>query len=284
MAADCLGMDGPSALLKTMKIRFYVNSAKPKARAAKRPLAAAAKALGLTVTTGLADVLVSLGGDGTILRAVHEFPGLPILGLNLGGLGYLSSVGTGEFEKALRMLARGRYGIHERTMLEVVKRDGTASERAVALNDVVVMHEMSGHVAAMDVESDGRAVTRYIADGLVIENPTGSTAYSLAAGGPVLMPDAAVLALTPVCPHALSTRPMVTRDTVRFTVTCRRRVTGEAEKLGVYADGEKVFDLQEDESAEIRRAAVTARLVELDGYDPYEVLARKLGWSGANVK
>lgn len=267
-----------------MKIRFYVNSSKPNARAAKRPLAAEAKRLGLTVTTGAADVLVALGGDGTMLRAVHEFPGMPVLGLNLGGLGYLSSVGVGEFEKALRMLARGRYGIHERTMLEVVKRDGTSAQRAVSLNDVVVMHEMSGHVAAMDVESDGRAVTRYVADGLVIATPTGSTAYSLAAGGPVLMPDAAVLALTPICPHALGARPMVVRDTVRFTVTSRRRVTGEAETLGVYADGEKIFDLKEDESAEVRRAAVTARLVELDGYDPYEVLSRKLGWSGANLK
>ncbi len=262
-----------------MKIRFYVNSRKPGARAAKKPLAAEARRLGLAVTNGAADVLIALGGDGTILRAVHEFPGVPVLGLNLGGLGYLSSVEEKDFSRALKMLADGRFTVHERTMLEIVKRDGKSHERALALNEVMVMHEMSGRAVVLDVASDGRAVTRYLADGLAVATPTGSTAYSLAAGGPVLMPDAGVVVLTPLCPHALGARPVVTRDTVHFSVTVRRRDQAAAEPVGVYADGEKAFSLATDESAEICLANEKAKLVALDGYDPYEVLSRKLAWN-----
>ncbi len=264
-----------------MKVRFYANGGKPQATAAKKRLSAEAKALGLVVTaTGRPDVLIALGGDGTMLRAVHEFPGVPLLGLNLGGLGYLSSVGEGAFSKALKMLAKNRYSVSERTMLEV--RHGMAS--AVALNEIAILNGMTGHAAVLEVESGGRAVTRYLADGLVVATPTGSTAYSLAAGGPVLMPDVGVLVMTPLNPHALGARPVVVRDTVRFTVASRRRANGAAEPLGVYADGEKAFELKADESIEIRRAAITAKLVELDGYDPFEVMSRKLGWSGSNVK
>ncbi len=262
-----------------MKIRFYVNSGKPDARAAKKPLAVEARKSGLVVTTGKADVVIALGGDGTILRAVHECAE-PVLGLNLGGLGYLSSVEPKDFSRAFKMLAAGRFTVEARTMLEVVKRGGRKSERALALNEVMVMHEMSGRAVVLDVASDGRAVTRYLADGLALATPTGSTAYSLAAGGPVLMPDAGVVVLTPLCPHALGSRPVVTRDTVRFSVTARRRDHAAAEPVGVYADGVKAFSLSTDETAEIRRAAETAKLVELDGYDPYEVLSKKLGWNG----
>lgn len=260
-----------------MKIRFHANGGKPKAVAAKRKLAAEARSCGLSVTAGAADVIVVLGGDGTMLRAVHEYPGTPVLGLNLGGLGYLSSVGGCDFAKAFRMLAQGDYSVSERTMLEV--RRGRRS--AVALNEIAILNGVGGHVAVMDVESDGRAVTRYIADGLVVATPTGSTAYSLSAGGPVLMPDVGAFVMTPLNPHALGARPVVVRDSVRFTVSSRSRADGRANPLGVYADGDKVFGLGADESAEIRRAAVTARLVELEGYDPYEVMSRKLGWSGS---
>ena len=123
-----------------------------------------------------------------------------------------------------------------------------------------------------------------MADGLIFATPTGSTAYSLAAGGPVLMPDSDSFVVTPMNPHALGVRPLVVRDSVRFTVTARPRTAGNALKIGVYADGEDVLTLDEGKSVEIARSARSAQLVELEGYDPYEVLARKLGWSGSNVK
>lgn len=255
-----------------MKIRFYANERNARAKAAKRTLAAAAKRLGLSVAaTGGADVVIALGGDGTILRAVHEFPVIPVLGFNLGSLGFLASVEERDFIPALEALARGRYRVTERTLLKIGAH--------VALNDIVIMREMTGHAAVLDLETDGRSATRYMADGLIVATPTGSTAYSLSAGGPVLMPDSGSFVITPMNPHALAVRPVVVRDTVKLVVTSRRLVNGGAEKLGVYADGRRVKALGVGESAVIAKAKTGAKLIELDGYDPYEVMGRKLGWS-----
>lgn len=261
-----------------MKIAFYANRTKAAAPAAVESLTALARELGMeSASPSAADVVVALGGDGTMLRAVHEFPDKPLLGLNLGGLGYLASVGERSFAKALRALAKGRWSVSERTLLETRGR--------VALNEIAIRAGVSGHAAVLDVESDGRAVTRYLADGLVVATPTGSTAYSLSAGGPVLMPDVPALVLTPLNPHALGSRPVVVSDGVRFAVTARRRSGGAgAEKAAVYADGEHIFDLGPDETAEIAKAARRAKLVELAEYDPYGVMSRKLGWTGSNVK
>ena len=267
-----------------MKVRLCVNAGKSGAEAAAERLAVRAAELGLVVVDGAdADVVMALGGDGTFLHAVHEFPGVPVLGLNLGGLGYLASVERRDIPRALELLAAGRYRVSERAMLEV-RRQGSAETAGVALNDVVVARETSGHAIRLDLAADGRLVTRYLADGLIVATPTGSTAYSLAAGGPVLMPDSGGLVVTPANPHALGVRPMVVRDSVRFTVTARARTGGNAANAGVYADGEDVMALEAGGSVEIFRSAATAKLVELEGYDPYDVLARKLGWSGSNVR
>lgn len=259
-------------------VRFYANVEKPRAAEARARLAARAAALGLRECTDqAADAVVVLGGDGTFLRAVHEYPDVPLLGLNLGGLGYLASVEERDFETALERLASGKYRISERRMI-------CANGRFAALNDIVVMREMSGRSARLDLEADGRPVTHYMADGLIFATPTGSTAYSLSAGGPVLMPDSDALVVTPMNPHALGIRPLVVRDSVRFTVTARARAPGNTMKVGVYADGENVLVLDEGDSVEITKSSRTARLIELEGYDPYDVLTRKLGWSGSNVK
>ena len=155
-------------------------------------------------------------------------------------------------------------------------------EGHAALNDVVIVREMTGHAAVLDLSADGRAAARYMADGIAVATPTGSTAYSLAAGGPVLMPDSRSLVVTPMNPHALGARPLVVSDSVSLKITSRRRVNGRAEKIGVYADGESVFMLGGDESVEIAIAATRAHFVELDGYDPYKALGRKLGWCGTS--
>lgn len=265
-----------------MKIRLCANEGNAAASAARASLRRKIAALGHEVRDdGAADVVIALGGDGTLLHAVHEFPGLPILGFNLGGLGYLASVGRRDFGRALELLAAGRYKISRRTMLEVRAGRG---ESALALNDVVIARESSGHAIRLDLEADGRPVTRYLADGLIVATPTGSTAYSLAAGGPVLMPDSSSFVVTPSNPHALGSRPLVVRDDVRFTVTARERSPGNEATIAVTADGEHVLDMSAGGSVEIRKARRAVKLVELEGYDPYDVLARKLGWSGSRVK
>ena len=258
------------------RVRFYVNEAKPGAAARRAELVRSLNAFGLTEASGAdAEVVVALGGDGTLLRAVHEFPELPVLGLNLGGLGYLAAVGEGESAKALELLAAGRYALSERSLIEVSGH--------LALNDIAFTRELSGHAAQLDLVADGRPVTTYLADGLIFATPTGSTAYSLAAGGPVLLPDSASLVVTPMNPHALGVRPLVVRDDVRFKVTVRARTDGNEVKVGVYADGANVLSLSAGESVEIAKSARTAKLVELEGYDPYAVLAHKLGWSGSSL-
>lgn len=261
------------------RVSFYANMQKAGAAEALDALRSGAAALGLAVCGSgeMADAVVALGGDGTFLRAVHEFPDVPVLGFNLGGLGYLASVGESGFDAALGSLAAGHYTVSERRLLE-------ANGRFAALNDIVLTRELSGHSARLDLMADGRLVTRYMADGLIFATPTGSTAYSLAAGGPVLMPDSGSFVVTPMNPHALGVRPLVVSDGVRFTVAARPRTDGNPVRVGVYADGENVLTLGEGESVEIAKSSRTAKIIELEGYDPYEVLARKLGWSGSNVR
>ena len=150
--------------------------------------------------------------------------------------------------------------------------------------DEALTRELSGHSARLDLFADGKLVTRYMADGLIFATPTGSTAYSLSAGGPVLMPDSRSFAVTPMSPHALAARPIVVSDAVRLEITSRRRVNGRAERIGVYADGESAFMLDGDETAVVAKAAAGAKMIELEGYDAYEALGRKLGWSGTSVR
>ena len=265
-----------------MRIRFYVNETNPRAQAVAARLARRAHALGLAVVADdSADAVLALGGDGTILRAVRSHPRLAILGFNLGGLGYLSSVEEKDFDVALGMLAAQRYKIALRTMLGVSKK-GEAG--ACALNDVVVMREKTGHALVLDVTCSGHAPTRYMADGIIVATPTGSTAYSLAAGGPVLMPDSAAFVVTPMCPHALGVRPIVVSDGVTLSITPRMRENRPVENVGVYADGERALTADADEPIVVSKAAEGARFIELEGYDPHEVLSRKLGWSGTCVK
>lgn len=285
MAADCREADDPSALLERMKIALAVNDLKRRAAEAAAALRVAAAREGLEVVEpAAADVLVSLGGDGTFLKAIRDFPALPILGLNVGGLGYLATVEERDFAAALAALAAGRYRIAARTML-AASGDGAKGMALAgeAFNDIVLQRELSGHAAILDFSADLKRPTRYMGDGLVIATPAGSTAYSLSAGGPVVMPDSASFVVTPMNPHALGVRPLVLSDAVTMRVTPRSRPDGRLEKIGVYADGVALGFLGEDETLVLRRAARTARIVELEGSDPYDVLARKLGWSGMNA-
>jgi NAD+ kinase len=264
------------------RIHFCANSDKPQAGGRIPELEAASRKAGLEVVAAEeAEAVVVLGGDGTILRAAHTFGDKPILGFNFGGLGYLSSVGERDFARALGMLAANEFSVSERTALEVGK---TGEERSFrALNDVVATREMSGHAAALELAVDSCASTRYLADGLVFATPTGSTAYSLSAGGPVLMPDTGGFVITPMNPHQLGVRSLVVRDSSRMQLRSCTRANGRAEKIGVYADGEYVFMLDAGESMQIFKSDRPVNVIELADYDPYAVLSRKLGWAGRNI-
>ena len=139
---------------------------------------------------------------------------------------------------------------------------------------------MSGHAALLELAVDGKEATRFFADGLVFATPTGSTAYSLSAGGPILMPQSPSLAIVPICPHALASRPLVVPDTSVFTVSLAARPG--ADMVQIYSDGSAVRQLKAGESVEIRKSDRSVKFVELGDYNPYRVLERKLGWTGGS--
>ena len=249
------------------RIAFHVNSSKPSAPDVRNRLAECAGKCGIAVVDAAAspDVVVVLGGDGTMLSAVHLYPGTPLLGLNLGSLGYLASVEEVNFDAAIAALAEGRYTISFRTALRT---------RGVnALNDVVVSRGVSGHAIRLAFSVDGEPVTRFVADGLVVATPTGSTAYSLSAGGPVLEPSLDCLCLTPICPHTLTSRPVIFRGD---SVIRLSNILSKGTSVYVTADGRDVFALNEGDIISIKRSAHTTKLIRIKDSGFLGVLHAKL--------
>lgn len=223
-----------------------------------------------------ADVLIVLGGDGTLLsvaRTVGDL-GVPLLGVNLGGLGFLTATTLDEMFPALEAFLEGRLVIEERMMLvaRVLRRDREVAE-VLALNDAVIMKSAMSRIIDFSVSVDGQSATAYRADGLIIATPTGSTAYSLSAGGPILFPTMDAVVLTPICAHTLTNRPIVLPGTQRIEVTL---LTNQEVMLTV--DGQVGFGLREQDTVEVRRPAARVRLVRLPQKHFFSVLRTKLKW------
>lgn len=227
------------------------------------------------------DLLLVFGGDGTMLRAARETAdaGTPLLGVNLGGLGFLTAISAGQLAKELLSVWQGKFTIETRPLIEV---GGSLSGRPVAiaaLNDFVVSRGAGSRLIELEVTVDGEELTRYRCDGLIVSSPTGSTAYSLAAGGAIVSPRAEVFTITPICPHTLSNRSVVV--SLHSTIGIRAP-SGKIETL-LSADGEVVAPLVAGESVAIRRSARSVRLVHLPGDSFFRTLRLKLNWSGSNV-
>ena len=257
------------------KAFIHANGRKPAAVAAAKKVAAAAKNAGLEIAASADDPEVSLvlviGGDGTMLGAAHAYPGVPLLGLNFGSLGFLADVEEQDFEEALKAVADGRYDVSDRAALSAFGKTG--------FNEIVISRGVSGHAALLDLSVDGKFAARFLADGLAFSTPTGSTAYSLAAGGPILLPETRCFVVTPICPHSLSSRPLVLPDTSSFKVVLESRSGADA--ATVFADGERIGRLEAGAELEITRSAQSMRLVRLASADPFKALSRKLGWAGS---
>jgi NAD+ kinase len=223
-----------------------------------------------------ADVLVVLGGDGTLLAASHlvERP-VPVLGVNFGSLGFLTEITMAELHPTLEGVLRGDYRFEERRMLRarVQQRDAPVTTGDV-LNDVVVTKAALSRIIELDVAVDGLFVSAFRADGLIISSPTGSTAYNLAAGGPILHPTLDAVVLTPICPHMLTNRPLVISD--RSTIEVRLRAAREGE-AHTTLDGQRGFKLRDGDCVTITRSPRTIRLVKAQR-DYFEVLRTKLKW------
>ena len=224
-----------------------------------------------------ADALVCFGGDGTILHAAKDANayGVPILGVNLGSVGFMAEVEQGELS-LLSKLAVGKYTVESRMMLEVsIRREGRTIFSDLALNDAVVTKGAVARVVEIEVRSDKVPITTYSGDGVIVSTPTGSTAYSMSAGGPIVEPTAENIILTPICPHSVINARSFVLD-ARRTVTVRiKDLARKTAYLSV--DGGKAFRLRGGDSLYVRRAEAKTRLIRLTNRSFYEIVTQKLG-------
>jgi NAD+ kinase len=233
-------------------------------------------AAGRAELPGQVDLLIILGGDGTLLsmaRAVGDL-GVPLLGVNLGGLGFLTATTLDEMFPALEAYFGGHMAIEERMLLAArIVRNGQPLGEYAALNDIVITKSAMSRIIDLSVSVEGRYATAYRADGLIISTPTGSTAYSLSAGGPILFPTMDAVVLTPICSHTLTNRPIVVPGTDRIEVT----LLADQEVMATM-DGQVGVGLREGDTVEIRKAAARIRLVRFPQKDFFSVLRTKLKW------
>ena len=228
------------------------------------------------------DLLLVLGGDGTILQVLHELRDefRPILGINLGTLGFLTCVSAAAWPQALDAIAAGTYQLSERALLEVhVVRAGQTAARYIALNDAVISRGELSRLIKLNVTVDGATLSEYNADGLIVATPTGSTAYSLSAGGPVLTPDSGVFVITPICPHVLTMRPVLVSEHSRIEITPSRTEPD----IFLSLDGQASVRILPGDLIRITQAPQRLPLAMLPDTSFFEVLRQKLKWSGTAV-
>ncbi len=226
-----------------------------------------------------ADLAIVLGGDGAILRACRGFgtQQLPIIGINLGRLGFLADLSPEEFRQQIHRLESHDYQVVHHLMLECEHRraDGS-SHKYLGLNEAAIL--AAGSLSMIDVELSigGVHVTTYSADGLIISTPVGSTAHSLSAGGPILQQSLQAFVVTPISPHTLTNRPLVDRADLEYRLTVPRVPEG----VMLTVDGQVREPLRPGDEVIVRRAAVTFQLARLTGHSYYQTLNQKLGWGG----
>ncbi len=228
-----------------------------------------------------ADLVVVLGGDGTTLRALRMMgeETLPVLGVNLGEMGFLMRINPPELEDALELVRLGKFRIEERHMLEARIRIADKTITRLALNDVLIGREQFSRLIKLDVLINDTYFCRYSADGVLLTTPTGSTAYSLSAGGPIISPGAEVFAMVPICPHSLNNRTLVFSAGERLTI---KPVLKESmASTGVSVDGVAIEELNEVSAVDIGLASNKFKFVSLNGPDFYQSLSQKLQrWLG----
>ena len=234
---------------------------------------------GIKITTGekieTPEIIIAIGGDGTLLKAAY-FVGrkeIPIMGINMGNLGFLTEVPASETEAAIENLINGRYRIEKRAILEMECN----GKKDYALNDHVISQTRDMRMVSLDIFADQDFITNVFADGLIVSTPTGSTAYSLACGGPILIPDVKGIVLTPISPHSLSMRPIVISDDKTIKV---KTLTDAM----VVSDGQRKISIKKGDEVSIKVADFSLRLIRIGKRNFYEIIRDKLGWGKGNKR
>ncbi len=227
-----------------------------------------------------AELAVALGGDGTLLQAARVFgpTGVPILGVNLGRLGFLTDTGPERMLDVLGRVLAGDYSVEERLMLSAeVHRRGQVIGPRLAFNDIVVNKGALAQMIRLETRVNDGFVSSYRADGMIVATPTGSTAYGLAAGGPIVEPTTDVLLLAPICPHILTNRPLVIAAS--SVVDCI--LVEERGEVYLTIDGQEGFPLESGDRVRVVRAPHRARLIHCETTDFFDLLRRKMSWGGS---
>lgn len=219
--------------------------------------------------------LISMGGDGTLLRIFHHYFHLeaPILGINLGHLGFMADIPVSDIFPSLTDLLNGAYTITKQLVLETHTFQG---QPLYAINDIVLHRARNYSLIELVVEVDGVYINTFVADGIIIATPIGSTAYSLSAGGPILSPTLDAIVLTPICPHTISNRPIVLTTDKKIEI----RYISTYEVIDVRADGLNAFSIKSGDTISIQRSKQIFQIVNLHRHEYFSTLRKKLGWSG----
>ena len=224
------------------------------------------------------DLAIVVGGDGSLLHIARELADqqIPLVGINLGRLGFLTDIAFADRFNNIEQILAGNYRIEKRSMLTVSVITGSELlPLGLALNDVVIAKGELEQLIELQTDIDGEFVTRSRADGVIVATPTGSTAYALSAGGPILHPELNAIIMVPICPHTLSNRPLAIHDSGTIILTPVNISPGAAH---VSLDGQIKYSIQGDEKVEIKRARQTVKLIRIHEHNHYSALRSKLGW------
>lgn len=226
------------------------------------------------------ECVLVLGGDGTLLQAARELlqRHIPLLGINLGTLGFLTSAEKSELPKCLDSVLDDSCSVDERMMLEGVVYHGSEKiQMNIALNDVIIARAGFSRLVELKIYVNGELLSIYNADGIIVSTPTGSTGYSLSAGGPIIFPQTDVIVITPICPHSLQARSLVVSGEDRIMIEIGRRRKTQKEEAMVTFDGRSAQELETGDRIEIYKAQETTQLIRLKGRSFYQVLQNKIG-------
>ena len=221
------------------------------------------------------DFLLCLGGDGTLIAGVRIFsnPTVPVLGVHIGGLGFLAEITPKELTEKLNMIKNGESTTQERLVLDA--KISNSNKSHFAINDFVVQNEIAYRVTSLSLYIDGKHVSDYKSDGIIISTPTGSTAYSLSSGGPIVQPDVFSIIVTPIAPHSLTSRPLV----LPADVDIEFRFNGDSEKeLKLISDGQNIENFTNDSTVKISQAKHHVKFITFGDYDYYQTLKTKMVW------
>jgi NAD+ kinase len=223
-----------------------------------------------------ADIALVLGGDGAILRAARQmgYRQTPVLGVNLGKLGFLADLNPKDVCDCFPQILKGDYRVTRHLMFECHVESPASSQTYLGLNEIAIQPGPPFHMLDLDLALDGEPVTRFSGDGLILSTPIGSTAHNLSAGGPILGQELSAFVITPICPHALTARPVVESADKTYTIS----IGGAGVETALIIDGEEVMRLSVEHRVTVRRAPVTFGLVKVPGRSYYQTLRDKLRW------